>query len=96
VRFITFDTFVTGVRAFEWAFNVRTSSFVHGLMTRRFPDLAGFEAFAVFTAFLAILAIINLLQVSSRASDEPMSPLQAQRIDAATCGIIEANKHKRV
>ena len=35
MRFITFETLVTGVRAFEWAFSVRTSSFVHGLMTRR-------------------------------------------------------------
>ena len=35
MRFITFETLVTGVRAFECAFSVRTSSFVHGLMTRR-------------------------------------------------------------
>jgi len=52
VRFITFETLVTGVRAFECAFSVRTSSFVHGLMTRRtvfaFTVLANFVTFTVF------------------------------------------------
>jgi hypothetical protein len=35
VRFMTFDTWATGVRAFECALRVRKSSFVQGLMTRR-------------------------------------------------------------
>jgi hypothetical protein len=52
VRFITFETLVTGVRAFECAFSVRTSSFVHGLMTRRavfaFTVLADFAPLTVF------------------------------------------------
>jgi hypothetical protein len=43
VRFITFETLVTGVRAFECAFSVRTSSFVHGLMTRRAAKRAAFH-----------------------------------------------------
>src|ERR1700722_2302114 len=51
VRFITFETLVTGVRAFECAFSVRTSSFVHGLMTRRavfaFTVLADFVPLTV-------------------------------------------------
>jgi hypothetical protein len=52
VRFITFETLVTGVRAFECAFSMRTSSFVHGLMTRRavfaFTVLADFTTLTVF------------------------------------------------
>jgi hypothetical protein len=51
VRFITFETLGTGVRAFECALSMRTSSFVHGLMTRR----------AVF-AFTARPAVIRLTQ----------------------------------
>jgi hypothetical protein len=51
VRFITFETLVTGLRAFECAFSVRTSSFVHGLMTRRavfaFTVLADFVPLTV-------------------------------------------------
>ena len=51
MRFITFETLVTGVRAFECAFSVRTSSFVHGLMTRRavfaFTVLADFVPLTV-------------------------------------------------
>jgi hypothetical protein len=34
-RFMTFDTLMTGVRHFECAFNMRTSSLVHGLIARR-------------------------------------------------------------
>ena len=49
MRFITFETLVTGVRAFECAFSVRTSSFVHGLMTRR-----AVVAFTVLADFVAI------------------------------------------
>ena len=60
MRFITFETLVTGVRAFECAFSVRTSSFVHGLMTRRavvaFTVLADF---VVLTAFFKALGIIQ-------------------------------------
>jgi hypothetical protein len=61
VRFITFDTLVTGVRAFECAFSVRTSSLVHGLTTRR-ADLAGFAALTVF-AFLTVFKALGIIQV---------------------------------
>ena len=60
MRFITFETLVTGVRAFECAFSVLTSSFVHGLMTRRavfaFTVLADF---VVLTAFFKAPGIIQ-------------------------------------
>jgi hypothetical protein len=56
VRFISFDIFATGVRAFECAFRVRTSSFVHGLITRR-ADLAGAAFFAA--AFFPIVFFAN-------------------------------------
>src|ERR1700722_15750926 len=67
VRFMTFDTLTTGVRALEWALRVRKSSFVHGLMTRRvalatFVDLTDF---AVFTVFFDTLAIIEILRLNA-------------------------------
>jgi hypothetical protein len=54
----------TGLRAFECAFSVRTSSFVHGLMTRRavfaFTVLADF---VILTAFFKALGIIQVLHL---------------------------------
>jgi len=57
VRFITFDTLVTGVRAFECAFSVRTSSFVHGLMTRRVVF-----AFTVWADFVPLTVLFKALE----------------------------------
>ena len=54
MRFITFETLVTGVRAFECAFSVRTSSFVHGLMTRR-----AVFAFTVLADFVPLTVVIQ-------------------------------------
>ena len=54
MRSITFETLVTGVRAFECAFSVRTSSFVHGLMTRR-----AVFAFAVLRGLRALNSLIQ-------------------------------------
>jgi hypothetical protein len=60
VRFITFETLGTGVRAFECALSMRTSSFVHGLMTRRavfaFRVLADFVPFTVLFKALGIIS----------------------------------------
>jgi hypothetical protein len=67
VRFIAFDTFVTGVRAFECAFSVRTSSFVHGMITRR-ADFAAFTVLTLFTVFFETLAIARILQLTRGAS----------------------------
>ena len=53
MRFITFETLVTGVRAFECAFSVRTSSFVHGLMTRR-----AVFAFTVLADFVPLTVVL--------------------------------------
>ena len=89
VRFITFETLVTGVRAFECAFSVRTSSFVHGLMTRRavvaFTVLADF---VVLTAFFKALGIIQVLhlnaaQIGTRCGDK--------KTDALTYSILSDN-----
>ena len=64
MRFITFETLVTGVRAFECAFSVRTSSFVHGLMTRRavfaFTVLADFAPLTVLFKALGIIQVLHL------------------------------------
>ena len=53
-----------GVRAFECAFSVRTSSFVHGLMTRRavfaFTVLADFVPLTVFFKALGIIQVLHL------------------------------------
>lgn len=61
VRFISFEIFATGVCAFECAFNVRISSFVHDLITRRvaFGGAILFAATAVvfFTGFLDISSL---------------------------------------
>ena len=69
MRFITFETLVTGVRAFECAFSVRTSSFVHGLMTRRavfaFTVLADF---VVLTVLFEALGIISATPFERRAN----------------------------
>jgi nucleoside permease NupC len=76
VRFITFETLVTGVRAFECAFSVRTSSFVHGLMTRRavfaFTVLADFVLLTVFFKALGIIQVLHLTvrQIGMRCGDE--------------------------
>src|ERR1700722_15384148 len=97
VRFITFETLVTGVRAFECAFSVRTSSFVHGLMTRRavvaFTVLADF---VVLTAFFKALGIIQVLhlnaaQIGTRCGDNKTgaltySILKGQVCDSAAAG----------
>ncbi len=64
VRFISLEIFATGVRALEWALRLRTSSFVHGLITRRAVlDDAVFFATSFFVgAFLAI----SILQLKDR------------------------------
>jgi hypothetical protein len=81
VRFITFETLMTGVQAFECAFSVRTSSFVHGLMTRRavfaFTVLADF---VILTAFFKALGIIQVLhlnaaQIGTRCGDKKTGAL---------------------
>ena len=59
MRFITFETLVTGVRALECTFSVRTSSFVHGLTTRR--AVFAFTVLADFVPFLqALLQVAQL------------------------------------
>src|SRR5580700_5939500 len=82
VRFITFETLVTGVRAFECAFSVRTSSFVHGLMTRRavvaFTVLADF---VVLTAFFKALGIIQGTPFERRSSRYAMWRQNDRRFD---------------
>ena len=60
MRFITFETLVTGVRAFECAFSVRTSSFVHGLMTRR-----AVFAFTVLADFVPLTVLFKALGIIS-------------------------------
>jgi hypothetical protein len=60
VRFITFETLGTGVRAFECALSMRTSSFVHGLMTRRVVF-----AFTVLTDFVLLAALFKALGIIS-------------------------------
>ena len=82
VRFITFETLVTGVRAFECAFSVRRSSFVHGLMTRRavvaFTVLADF---VVLTAFFKALGIIQGTPFERRANRYAMWRQKDRRFD---------------
>jgi len=82
VRFITFETLVTGVRAFECAFSVRTSSFVHGLMTRRavvaFTVLADF---VVLTAFFKALGFIQGTPFERRSSRYAMWRQKDRRFD---------------
>jgi hypothetical protein len=89
VRFITFETLLTGVRAFECAFSMRTSSFVHGWITRRavvaFTVLADF---VVLTAFFKALGIIQVLhlnaaQIGTRCGDK--------KTDALTYSILSDN-----
>jgi hypothetical protein len=81
VRFITFETLVTGVRAFECALSVRTSSFVHGLMTRRavvaFTVLADFVILTTFFKALGIIQILHLnaAQVGTRCGDKKTAAL---------------------
>src|SRR3984957_18586361 len=81
VRFITFETLVTGVRAFECAFSVRTSSFVHGLITRRaVVAFTGLADFVVLTAFFKALGIIQVLhlnaaQIGTRCGDKKTDAL---------------------
>jgi hypothetical protein len=81
VRFITFETLVTGVRAFECAFSVRTSSFVHGLMTRRavfaFTVLADFVPLTVFFKALGIIQVLHLnaAQIGMRCGDKKVDSL---------------------
>jgi hypothetical protein len=71
---------VTGVRAFECAFSVRTSSFVHGLMTRRavlaFTVLADFVVLAFFKA-LGIIQVLHLnaAQIGMRCGDKKAGSL---------------------
>src|ERR1700679_3831644 len=67
VRFMTFDTLTTGVRALECALSSRKSSFVHGRTTRR-VDFAGFTdltVFALLAVFFATLAIAYILHFNS-------------------------------
>ena len=81
MRFITFETLGTGVRAFECAFSMRTSSFVHGLMTRRavfaFAVLADFVPLTVFFKALGIIQILHLdaAQIGMRCGDKKAGSL---------------------
>jgi hypothetical protein len=81
VRFITFETLVTGVRAFECAFSMRTSSFVHGLMTRRavfaFTVLTDFVPLTVFFKALGIIQVLHLnaAQIGMRCGDKKVDSL---------------------
>ena len=81
MRFITFETLVTGVRAFECAFSVRTSSFVHGLMTRRavfaFTVLADFVPLTVLFKALGIIQVLHLnaAQIGMRCGDKKAGSL---------------------
>ena len=82
MRFITFETLVTGVRAFECAFSVRTSSFVHGLMTRRavfaFTVLAEFAPLTVLFKALGIISgtpFLNAAQIGMRCGDKKAGSL---------------------
>ena len=77
VRFSAFETLGTGVRAFECALSMRTSSFVHGLMTRRavfaFTVLADFVPLTVlFKAPLALFQVLHLnaAQIGMRCGDK--------------------------
>src|ERR1700728_4956034 len=82
VRFITCEPVVTGVRAFECAFSVRTSSFVHVLMTRRavvaFTVLADF---VVLTAFFKALGIIQGTPFERRSNRYAMWRQKDRRFD---------------
>src|SRR3984885_10174426 len=64
VRFITFETLGTGVPDFECALSIRTSSFVHGLMTRRavfaFTVLVDFVPLTVLFKALGIIQVLHL------------------------------------
>src|ERR1700729_2389142 len=81
VRFITFETLGTGVRAFECAFSMRTSSFVHGLMTRRavfaFTVLADFAPLTVLFKALGIIQVLHLnaAQIGMRCDDKKAGSL---------------------
>jgi hypothetical protein len=81
VRFITFETLVTGVRAFECAFSVRTSSFVHGLIARRvvfaFTVLAAFVPLTVLFKALGIIQVLHLnaAQIGMRCGDKKAGSL---------------------
>jgi hypothetical protein len=81
VRFITFETLGTGVRAFECAFSVRTSSFVHGLMTRRavfaFTVLADFAPLRVLFKALGIIQVLrlNAARIGMRCGDKKAGSL---------------------
>jgi hypothetical protein len=82
VRFKARDTLVTGVRAFECAFNARTSSLVHGLITRR----AVFGAFAAFTFFAGFFATLGIHKYSitlQRASNSLLGELSQARLNDA-------------
>ena len=77
MRFITFEALGTGVRAFECAFSMRTSSFVHGLMTRR--AVFAFTGLVDFVPLSVHAAVHNTLNVqrhpTSRISPHaPRSP----------------------
>jgi hypothetical protein len=93
VRFMAFDTLVTGVRAFECAFNVRTSSFVHGMITRR-ADFAAFTVFTFFKVFFETLGIAHILQLTRPASSASGLISQERRI--GRCGMIHTNTHKQL
>src|ERR1700733_16045016 len=77
VRFITFETLVTGVRAFECAFSV-----VRGLMTRR--AVVGFTVladFVVLTAFFKALGIIHGTPFERRSNRYAMWRQKDRRFD---------------
>ena len=70
MRFITFETLGTGVRAFECAFSMRTSSFVHGLMTRR--AVFAFTVLVDFVPLTVLFKALGIIQVLHSAPGAPV------------------------
>jgi hypothetical protein len=91
---MTFDTLVTGVRAFECAFNVRRSSFVHGLITRR-AVFAGFAVVPLFMVFFIALGISHILLLNG-AHIVALRGENKADISVATCGMMYANASTRL
>jgi hypothetical protein len=86
VRFISFDTLVTGVRALEWALSVFTSSLVHRLITRR-ADFAGLTVFALFVAFFATFSIAHVLRLNDPHIVPPCGECKSTGLAASgACG----------
>jgi hypothetical protein len=93
VRFMALETLVTGVRAFECAFKVRTSSFVHGLIARR-AFSGALVVFAIFDDFFATLGIqTNSNRITTRLIWPLWRDFASVTERQATCSMIEGNEH---